>query len=83
MPTIYWLSPDIDRWRLQREGAHHAERLFSDHDEAVKWARRHAQAHAPCRLKIQGHSGRVREQIDFAATSGVTVLDTLASRFAR
>lgn len=65
MQTIFWLSPDIDRWRLQREGAHRAERLFTDHHEAVQWARRHAQAHAPSRLKLQDNSGRVREQIDF------------------
>ena len=68
MTTIYWLSPDIDRWRLQREGAYKPERLFADRAEAIIAARRHAAAHAPCRLKIQDHSGRVTEQLDFAAT---------------
>ena len=67
MQTIYWLSPDIDRWRLQREGAYQAEKLFNDEDEAMMWARRYASEHAPCRLNIQDHSGRVMEQIDFGA----------------
>jgi hypothetical protein len=65
---IYWLSPDIDRWRLQREGAPRAERIFSDHTEAMTWARRHASENAPCRLKFQDNSGRVIEQIDFLQT---------------
>ena len=65
MQTVYWLSPDIDQWRLQREGACRAERIFSDRTDAITWARRHASEHAPCRLKFQDHSGRVTEQIDF------------------
>jgi hypothetical protein len=67
MQTIFWVSPDIDQWRLQREGAFKPERLFADREDAIDWACRLASEHAPCRVKIQDNSGRVIEQLDFTA----------------
>ena len=67
MQTIFWISPDIDQWRLQREGAYKPEKLFADRDTAIDWACRLAPDHAPCRIKIQDYSGRVVEQLEFSA----------------
>ena len=66
MTTIFWISPDIDQWRLQREGAYRAERLFADRMDAIDWACRVAPDFAPCRVKVQDYGGRVTEQFDFA-----------------
>jgi hypothetical protein len=67
MQTTFWISPDIDQWRLQREGAYKAEKLFSDRADAIDWACRVAPDFAPCRVKVQDYGGRVTEQFDFAA----------------
>jgi hypothetical protein len=65
MPVIFWVSPDIDQWRVQREGSFHAVGLFADRDDAVTAACRHARDHAPAQVKLQDNSGRVMEQFDF------------------
>ena len=69
MGQIYWVSPDIDRWRVQREGAHRAERIFSDREDAIDWTCRMAAGLRPCRVKIQDNGGRVVEQLDFDAVA--------------
>ena len=67
MQTIFWISPDIDQWRLQKEGAYKPEKLFAERADAIDWACRLAPDYAPCRVKVQDYSGRVVEQLEFAA----------------
>jgi hypothetical protein len=69
MQTIFWISPDVDQWRLQREGAYKPEKLFAERSDAIDWACRVAPDYAPCRIKIQDYSGRVVEQLEFAPTA--------------
>jgi hypothetical protein len=69
MPVIFWVSPDIDRWRVQREGSFRAEGLFTDREGAVRAACRYARDHAPAQVKLQDNSGRIIEQLDFISAA--------------
>lgn len=64
--NVFWVSPDIDTWRLQREGSHRAERIFHNREDAIDWACRLAVEHAPCLVKVQDYGGNVTTQLDFA-----------------
>jgi hypothetical protein len=64
--AVFWVSPDIDTWRLQREGAHRPEKIFQNREEAIDWACRLAVENAPCLVKVQDYSGNVTTQLDFA-----------------
>ena len=64
--TTFWVSPDVDTWRLQREGSHRPEKIFQSREEALDWACNLAVEHAPCLLKVQDYSGNVTTQLDFA-----------------
>jgi hypothetical protein len=66
MSTTLWVSPDIDRWRVQREGTHHPEKICDSRDEAIDWACRSAIDFAPCEIKVQDYRGNVTAQFDFA-----------------
>jgi hypothetical protein len=66
MSTTLWVSPDIDKWRLQREGAHRPEKICSTRDEAIDWACRIARDLAPCMIKVQDYSGNLTAQFDFS-----------------
>jgi hypothetical protein len=65
MSTTLWVSPDIDMWRVQREGTHHAEMICQSRDEAIDWACRSARGFAPCEIKVQDYRGNVTAQFDF------------------
>jgi hypothetical protein len=66
MSTTLWVSPDIDMWRVQREGTHHADKICQSRDEAIAWACRNAVDYAPCEIKVQDYRGNVTAQFDFS-----------------
>jgi Uncharacterized protein conserved in bacteria (DUF2188) len=66
MSTTLWVSPDVDTWRVQREGAHRPEEIFQSRDEAIDWACRSALDYAPCVIKVQDYGGHVTAQFDFS-----------------
>ncbi len=66
MSTTLWVSPDIDTWRLQREGAHRPEKICHSRQEAIDFACRVALDYAPCVIKVQDYSGNLTAQFDFA-----------------
>ncbi len=66
MSTTLWVSPDIDTWRLQREGAYRPEKICQSRDEAIDWACRMALDYAPCVIKVQDYSGNLTAQFDFS-----------------
>jgi hypothetical protein len=66
MSTTLWVSPDIDTWRVQREGAHRPEHICQSRAEAIDWACRSALVLAPCKIKVQDYSGNVTAQFEFA-----------------
>lgn len=70
MATTFWVSPDIDQWRLQREGHHRAEKICGTRDEAIDWACRMAVEFSPCKVKVQDYSGQITAQYDFAVPTG-------------
>ncbi len=66
MSTTLWVSPDIDMWRVQREGTHHADKICQNRDEAIAWACRNAVDYAPCEIKVQDYRGNITAQFDFS-----------------
>ena len=65
MTTTYWVSPDIDAWRVQREGAYRAEKVCPTREEGIDWACRFAADHTPSIVKVQDYGGNVTAQFDF------------------
>ena len=66
MATVFWVSPDIDSWRLQREGAFRPEQVCATREEAIDWACRLGVENAPCVVKVQDYSGNLTAQFDFS-----------------
>lgn len=66
MTTTLWVSPDVDTWRLQKEGSYCPERICHSRDEAIDWACRLATDLAPCQVKVQDYSGRITAEFGFS-----------------
>ena len=66
MATTLWVSPDVDTWRVQREGAHRAEQICPSRADAIDWACRRAIDLAPCEIKVQDYGGKVTAQFEFS-----------------
>ena len=66
--TTFWVSPDVDKWRLQREGSYRAERICATRSEAIDWGCRLAVAHAPAVVKVQDYGGTITTQFEFGRT---------------
>lgn len=64
-PTTYWVSPDVDCWRVQREGAARAERICVSREEAVDLACRIAAINAPALVRVQSYAGAITAEFEF------------------
>lgn len=64
---VYWVSPDIDDWRVQTDGVD--EGIFDARDDAVAWACRVARHRAPSVVRVEDYHGNITEQFDFAGAA--------------
>lgn len=69
--TIIWISPDIDTWRVQREGHHRAEAICGGREEAIERACGLAVEFRPCLVRVQDYGGTVTQEIRFGLRSPV------------
>jgi hypothetical protein len=72
--TTFWVSPHLDEWHVQKDGAGQAdaallyEGSFDARDDAVAWACRVAQRRAPCLVRVQDDEGNITAQYAFEAS---------------
>ena len=65
MATILWVSPHLDEWRVQKDGATAEEAIFDGREDAIEWACRVAQRRSPCLVRVQDYVGNVKAQFAF------------------
>ena len=58
----YWVSPDSEGWKAQREGANRATRIFDTQKEAEDFARRTMQNNDGGELITQNQQGQIRSK---------------------
>jgi len=60
--TAYWVKPDGDKWRVQREGADKAAAVSDTKDEAIRRAVEMAKNQQPSQVLIQKQNGQIQEE---------------------
>lgn len=58
----YWVSPDGDDWKAQREGSDRASRVFDTQREAENYARGVLQNNGGGELITQNREGQIRSK---------------------
>lgn len=58
----YWISPDAESWKAQREGAERASRIFETQREAEDYARNVLQNNSGGELITQNQQGQIRSK---------------------
>ncbi len=58
----YWVSPDGDDWKAQRQGADRASRVFDTQREAEDYARNVLQNNGGGELITQNREGKIRSK---------------------
>ncbi len=58
----YWVSPDTNGWKAQREGAERASRVFDTQREAEDYARNVLQNNSGGELITQSQHGPIRSK---------------------
>jgi hypothetical protein len=75
VPTILWVSPYLDEWRVVKEGMTCEEGIFDGREDAIEWACRVAQRRMPCLVRVQDYGGNITAQFAF----GLVVEDEQAA----
>jgi hypothetical protein len=58
----YWVSPEGDDWRVQREGADRASGVFEDKTDAIARAKELAKAQPLGQIIIQRGDGQIQTE---------------------
>ena len=58
----YHITPGDGQWKLKREGAERASRVFDTKDEAVRESAQFVREHGGGSVKIHSQDGRIQEE---------------------